>query len=82
VFDQYKADLRRRNGSPRGRAAKGDAGGRPLRKVEADATNRSNCRDPQRIASAQATEDEIPMRRAEERRLADLLARVSQRTEI
>lgn len=81
LFEQYKADLvaemDRREAAQQKAMREADR----LRKVEADATNRSIAEIRKELSRFKPLEDEVPMRRAEERRLADLLARVSQRME-
>lgn len=81
LFEQYKADLvaemDRREAVQQKAMREADR----LRKVETDATNRSIAEIRKELPRFKPLEDEVSMRRAEERRLADLLARVSQRLE-
>ena len=81
LFEQYKADLvaemDRREAAQQKAMREADR----LHKVEADATNRSIAEIRKEQPRLKSLEDEVPMRRAEERRLGELLARVSQRVE-
>jgi hypothetical protein len=81
LFDQYKADLiaemDRREAAQQKAIREADR----LHKVEADATNRSIAEIRKELPRLKPLEDEVSMRRAEDRRLGELLARVSQRVE-
>jgi uncharacterized coiled-coil protein SlyX len=81
LFEQFKADLvaemERRDEAHQKTLRETER----LRKVDADVTNRSVAEIRKELPRLKPLEDEMLMRRAEERRLSEILARVSQRVE-
>jgi chromosome segregation ATPase len=81
LFEQYKADLVAEMDRREDAHQKAVREAERLRKVEADATNRNITEIRKELVRIKPLEDEMPMRRAEERRLGEIVARVSQRLE-
>ena len=81
LFEQYKADLVAEMDRREDAHQKTVREAERLRKVDADATNRSIAEIRKELSRLKPLEDEQPMRRAEERRLGEVLARVSQRVD-
>lgn len=79
ILEQFKADLigemDRRDDSQQKAAREGDR----LRKVEVESIGRAITEIRRELPRIKPLEDELPMRRAEERRLGEVLARASQR---
>jgi len=81
LFEQYKADLVAEMDRREDAHQKAVREAERLRKVDADATNRGITEIRKDMSRIKPLEDELPMRRAEERRLGEVLARVSQRVD-
>jgi chromosome segregation ATPase len=81
VLEQFKADLigemDRRDDAQEKAAREAER----LRKVEMDAVGRSLIEIRKELPRIKPLEDELPMRRAEERRLGEVLARVGKRVD-
>jgi DNA repair exonuclease SbcCD ATPase subunit len=81
LFEQFKADLiaeMERRDDAHSKALRETE---RLRKVDADLVNRGITEVRKELLRFKPLEDEMPMRRAEERRLGEILARVSQRVD-
>jgi len=81
LFEQYKAGLMAEMDRREDAHQKALRETERLRKVEADATNRNITEIRKELPRFKPLEDEVPMRRAEERRLGEILTRVGQRVE-
>jgi chromosome segregation ATPase len=81
LFEQYKADLVAEMDRREDAHQKAMRESERLRKIEADGTNRSIAEIRKELPRFKPLEDELPMRRAEERRLGEILTRVSQRVD-
>jgi DNA repair exonuclease SbcCD ATPase subunit len=81
LFEQYKADLVAEMDRREDAHQKAMRESERLRKIEADGTSRSIAEIRKELPRFKPLEDELPMRRAEERRLGEILTRVSQRVD-